>query len=467
MRRKILWILAAFVLLAYPKAADASAVLGVSTEKVIIFKDGYCMFVKRVQGATDSAGKAVIEKVPPAMVLGSFWLIPEKGATPVATARQRIIPGRSQSEAEKSLLLEFGPDAANRNVELTLIYFAPGIRWIPTYRISLGDDGQADMIMQAEIINEAEDLSSVSADLVVGVPNFRFKDVVSPLSLEARLRNTLQQAAPQLMSQSYSTVLMSQRVADIPYSSDTGTGSGAPELPSELAGGESQDLFIFNIPRLSLKMGERAAIPVNSASVPFRHLYTWDVQLTRSGVEAVPAAGKFSSPVKLLKNEVWHQIEWTNTTAAPWTTGAALVMDGYLPVAQELLTYTAVGAENRLPLTVAVDIRGTYEEEEIGRDLKAIHFDKHNYVRISKKGTLSVTNHKKENVDLLITCQFGGNATKASDAGEIKVTDFKNEDWGTFRGSSALTGHSRIDWALTLKPGETKKVSCEYFYYAR
>ena len=40
MRRTIFWILAAVVLLAYPKAADASAVLGVSTEKVIVFKDG-------------------------------------------------------------------------------------------------------------------------------------------------------------------------------------------------------------------------------------------------------------------------------------------------------------------------------------------------------------------------------------------------------------------------------------------
>ena len=466
MRLTIPWILALVVLLAYPKAA-ASAMLGVSAEKVIVFKDGYCMFVKRVSGVTDSSGRAVIEKVPEAMVLGTFWLIPKEGAAPVTTARKRIIPGRSQNEAEKSLLLDFGPDSAGRNVELSLIYFAPGIRWIPTYRISLGDDGRADIVMQAEIVNEAEDLADVSADLVVGVPNFRFKDVVSPLSLETTLRNALRQAAPQVMSQSYSNVLMSQRIGDIPYSSDAGGEPGVSAVPSELAGGGSQDLFIFNIPRLSLKMGERAAIPISSASVPFRHLYTWDVQLTRSGVEAVPAAGKFSSPVKLLKNEVWHQIETENATDSPWTTGAALVMDGYLPVAQELLTYTSAGAKNRLPLTVAIDIRGTYEEEEVGRDLEAIHFDGHAYVRITKKGTLSVTNYKKENVDLLITCQFGGNATKASDAGKIEVTDFKNEDWGTFRGSPALTGHSVIDWEITLKPGETKEVSCEYFYYAR
>jgi hypothetical protein len=261
--------------------------------------------------------------------------------------------------------------------------------------------------------------------------------------------------------------MMSQQVADVSYGSGSATESGAPAVPSELAGGESQDLFIFNIPRLSLKMGERAAIPVNSASVPFRHLYTWDVRLRRSGVGSNPAVGKFASPVKLSKNEVWHQIEAENETGAPWTTGAALVMDGYLPVAQELLTYTAVGAKNRLPLTVAVDIRGEYEEEEVKRDLKAIHFDGHTYARITKKGTLSVTNYKKEAVELLITSQFGGNAQKASDAGKITVTDFKNDDWGSVRGNPALSGHSTVDWTLKLKPGETKKVSCEYFYYAR
>lgn len=466
MRRSMLWILTVVILLT--SAAVDAASLGVSTDKVIIFKDGYCMFIKSVRGETDSAGRAVIDKVSDSMVLGSFWLIAEGGESVTVTARKRIIPGRSEQESEKSLLLDFGPGAAERDVELTLIYFAPGIRWIPTYRISLGDDGRADLVMQAEIINEAEDLLDISADLVVGVPNFRFKDVVSPMSLEARLRNALQQAAPQLMSQSMSNVLMSQRVADVPMiSREPASSTGVPALPAELSGGASQDLFVYSIPRLSLRRGERAAIPVVSTTVPFRHIYTWDVRLARSGGEAVSARGKFSSPVRLLKNEVWHQVEAKNETDVPWTTGAALVMDGYLPVAQELLTYTAIGAENRLPLTVAVDIRGTYEEREIGRDLKAIRFDGHDYVRISKRGTLKVTNHKKEPVDLQITCQFGGNTKEASDDGKIRVTDFASEDWQSFRGSQALTGHSVVDWEISLDAGETKEVTCEYFYYTR
>ncbi len=449
-------------------AADSSPALDVDTERIVIFKDGYCMFIKRASGRADAAGRASINEVPDAMVLGSFWIIPSEGELVSATAKQRIIPGRTRHETEKSLLLDFGPAMAGRDVEATFFYFAPGIRWIPTYRIALGDDGKADMTMQAEIINEAEDLESVPTNLVVGVPNFRFKDVVSPMSLEATLRNTLLEAAPQLMSQTMSNVLMSQRVADIRALPEAAApGVGVPALPSELAAGESQDLFLYEIPRLTLRRGERAAIPLMSATIPFRHIYTWDLHLARSGVEAVPGRGRHSSPVRLLKNEVWHQIKSTNDTDAPWTTGAALIMDGYLPVAQELLAYTSIGAENLLPLTVAVDIRGTYEEEELGRELKAIHFDGNDYVRISKRGTLRVTNYKKDSADMVITCQFGGNAVKASDGGKISVGDFANEDWQSFRGSRALTGHSTIRWELALDPGETKELTCEYFYYTR
>lgn len=448
----------------------SAAALDVKTERVVIFKDGYCMFIKHAEGRADAAGRAVIEGIPGAMVLGTFWVIPSEAGSARITSQQRIIPGRTPQEAEKSLLLEFGPEAAGRKVELTLLYFTPGIRWIPTYRIVLRDDGTADMAMQAELLNEAEDLAGVDADLVVGVPNFRFKDIVSPMSLEARLRNALQQAAPQLMNQTMSNVLMSQRVADVRAPMERASapsGAAVPAMPPELAGGESQDLFVYKIPQLTLRRGERAAIPLMSFRVPFRHVYTWDVRLTRSGSEAVPGRGKHASPVRLLKNEVWHQIESTNESDVPWTTGAALIMDGYLPVAQELLTYTSIGAKNRLPLTVAVDIRGTYEEEELGRELRAIRFDGHDYVRISKRGTLRLTNHKKETAAVIVTSGFGGNATKASDKGKIAVGDFASEDWQNFRGNRALTGHSTIKWELELKPGQTKELTCEYFYYTR
>ncbi|MBI5117851.1 hypothetical protein HZA56_15355 [Candidatus Poribacteria bacterium] len=449
---------------------SAFADLDVNTQRVIVFKDGYCMFVKQASGGLDATAKASIDGVPDAMVLGSFWVLPNMGKITDMVAKQQILLRQGRQQTEKSLALAFNPEMANQEVQVTMLYFSPGIRWIPTYRIALHDDGSADLSMQAEILNEAEDLSGVATDLVVGVPNFRFKDVVSPMSLEATLRNALAQVAPQIMSQSMSNILMSQRAGEM-YAprEESGTPSqpAVPALPPELAGKESHDLFLYHIPQLSLRTGERAVIPLIAAEIPVRHIYTWDVRLSRSGAEAVPGASERSSPVKLLKNDIWRQIDLTNKTEVPWTTGSAIVMDGYLPIAQELLTYTPTGADCRLPLTIAMDVRGTYDEDEIGRDLKGIHFDGNDYVRISKKGSLRVTNHKKEIVELTITCQFGGNATKASDDGKFSVSDFNDQDWSDFRGSRALTGHTTITWDLVLGAGETKDVTCEYYYYTR
>ena len=58
------------------------------------------------------------------------------------------------------------------------MYFRPGVRWIPTYRIELAAKARRSpprSSLQAELLNEAEDLKDVPLDIVVGVPNFRFR----------------------------------------------------------------------------------------------------------------------------------------------------------------------------------------------------------------------------------------------------------------------------------------------------
>jgi len=456
----VLWLVIGSVAAA---AAEAPA-LEVKTERVIVYKDGYCMFVKQAVGKLDGSAQARIEGIPDSMVLGSFWVMPQDGTLVSLVAQKQVVTKRGNQETEKSMLLQFDPKTAGKEVKLNVQYYCPGIRWIPTYRVELGKDGKARLVMQAEILNEAEDVEGVPVDLVVGVPNFRFRDVVSPMSLEGALRNFLLQVAPQLMSQRMSNLRMSEFRG---RSGEVGPASATvPAIPPELAEG-TQDLFVYHVPELSLEAGQRAVVPVISAQVPLRHLYVWDVHLGRSGVEGLPQSGAHTSPTKLLKNEVWHLAELTNVTGVPWTTGAALAMDGYLPVAQELLTYTSVGGKCQMPLTVAVDVRGTFTEEETGREPKAIHFDGHDYTLISKKGTLSVTSYKNAPVDLIVTCQLGGNATSATDDGAITVTDYQKADWTNFRGHPALTGHSTVEWQLTLKPGETRELSCNYQYYVR
>jgi len=295
----------------------------------------------------------------------------------LVTAMDRKTFGK---ETVKRLAFQLDKDAAAKGTALSLMHFGPGVRWIPTYRLDIADGKTARINLQGELLNEAEDVVGASVSLVVGVPNFRFKDVISPLSLERTLRNALRQAAPQLMGQH---VYMSNYLSNANVDRrETGRrapdpGPGDIRLPAELVAAGTQDLYVYSLPNLTLLKGQRACLPIFAADVPYRHLYTWDVKVQRSP----GAAGSKSpaSPIKLAKNDVWHQVELANTTDKPWTTGSALVMDGAMPLSQDLLTYTPSGGKVLVPVTVAVDVRGTYAEKEVGRDANALRFDSNTY----------------------------------------------------------------------------------------
>ena len=129
------------------------------------------------------------------------------------------------------------------------------------------------------------------------------------------------------------------------------------------------------MPKLRLAKGERIAVAILSTEVPYRDVYTWDLHVKRKDIEAAPSGSGVRSPLVLSKNEVWHQIELTNNTKLPWTTGAAMIMQGHQPLGQELLTYTSPKSLVRVPVTVSVDTRGTFGETEISRQLKDLQWD--------------------------------------------------------------------------------------------
>lgn len=354
----------------------------------------------------------------------------------------------------------------NKPVDISFMYFQSGLRWIPTYRINLTEDQgkqMANMDLQAEFLNEAEDLDNIPVDIVVGVPNFRFKDTPSPLSLEQTLRNVLQQAAPQLMNQSMSNGFVARSGERM------GPGMGPQDnpafaLPPELGAVGTQDLFVYSLKKVKLQKGERAAMPLLSSRVPYRDVYTWDVHLTRQDIEA---GNKGTTPQNISENRVWHQVVLTNNTGVPWTTGAALLMQGNQPLSQELLTYTSVGGEVRVPITISVDTQGTYREEETARKLNALELNGHNYAQIDKIATLNLINRKPTPIEVEITFRTGGKADEASSDGKITLNSHSASDWIDYRGFSAVNNSSTVVWKSTVKPKETFAPTVKYHYFAR
>ncbi len=392
----------------------------------------------------------------------------------------------------KRLSFELGSEAAGKPVSLRIMYFTPGMRWIPTYRLSINPDNRSGVLaLQGELLNECEDISAESAvalDMVVGVPNFRFRNTVSPLVMEKTLRNALLSAAPDIMGRQnqYSNAMFAQRAGEWRDERAEAPVAGADLAPELSASGE-QDLFVYSIPRFGLKRGERATVPVLRQDVRFDHLYTLDIAAVRDARRQgsaqyscrapgaphqplVPPLGE-SPSARTSVNHVWHQIELWNASSAPWTTGAALVMGApggdaarVIPIAQDLLRYTPAGGKVLLPLTIAVDIRADLDEEEIGRTDNALHRNGTSYALVRGRSTITLASSRREPSSVRVTLALGGKALEASDEGRIVITGHSGADWGG-NDPGPVNNHSDITWEVQLAPGESRNLTVEFSYY--
>ena len=279
----------------------------------------------------------------------------------------------------------------------------------------------AQVSLQAELLNESEDLRSVPLDLVVGVPHFRFRDVVSPFVLEGKLWKPLEKAAPELMAQMQSGSRGGEGFINLaPGAQGDRSADGTLDLADTLTAAGSQDLFVYNLPPVTVAKGERIAVPIFDADVPCRHVYTWDVHLKRTVVATAPSAAETLTAVAL-DNQVRHQLELTNATKVPWTTGPAIAMEDELPLGQDLLTHTPIGGRVRIPVTVAVDARGSDSEAQTEQVPEALEWANEEYVKVSNRVQLELRNFKDESVDAEITLRFGGRADAASDGGRVSL----------------------------------------------
>ncbi len=565
MRWKILALLPLFTTML---AADDHE-LKLETERLIVFKNGYCLVVKRGRAPLSAEGEVYTEQVPESAVLGSFWAVDSQGKLRAMTASQhhedvmettRLVsrthidmlrshlgepvhlemhddsvirgtvvqileqPAELPSQlpdnrlaalrleprsaglfavktplgvevlqasqiktlrvhdqdfaterhtiwrrSAKRLTFQYADERRPAEADLLLVYFTSGVRWIPTYRARLLEGNLASLSLQGELLNELEDFVATPVDLVVGVPHFRFKDVISPLALETAMQQALYQAAPQLMGQmalgnnSFSNAMFTQRASEyLPV--DQVVSSGTDLLP-ELSTQSSQDLFVYSLPALNLERSARAALPIFDVEVPYQSVYTWDFHFAQSSVESV--GGARNGPLALSSNDIWHQVRLQNTGDVPWSTGPLLLMEGSLPLAQELLTYTSAGRSVLVPVTVAIDVRGGYMSEELERTPKALRHQNNDYTKISKRGTITLVNSKSESVKLLLTAQFGGSTDAVSDEGTVRHGDFSNSDWDNNRNHQAVNQHSTVRWELELAAGESRELTVEYHYYLR
>lgn len=520
-----------------------SGSLTLATERVIIFKDGYGLFVKSATGVADAQGKVHTEQVPGAAVLGTFWAIPEgralkstiagwyetvraktdegsclstvellranegrqvtfglgdkelqgkvldvleapavrpkiqpgpegtyetelppRGGELVAvelTDKSRLVmpvasvktlagkelsthclrPGEVATRS-KRLTFDFGREAAGKQVSLKIFYFTPGVRWIPTYRVNTGSSARAELELQGEILNEEEDFENAAVDLVVGAPSFKFKGTVSPMSLEQTLRAALSEAMPVLMNSNLamSNSSFNSRAGERYDTETTSATTLAPGLWAET----HQDMFVYSVKSLGLTKGARAIVPLWRHKVPQRHVYTAEF---KTWAQSPQTSG-------LTENKVMHEVELTDDTDVPFTTGAAMVMEDGVPLGQDLLGYTSPGGKTMLPITTALNLRALQSEREVSRTQNTWLCGNSSSATVVAKGKIALANHQKVAATMRIKLVTRGKVDKASNEGHIVVQD-----------QSCLNNQSTVTWEVTLSPGKTLDLTYDLTFH--
>ncbi len=258
-----------------------------------------------------------------------------------AGTEQHVLTMQVQAEGESTL---------GQQVRAGMAYVQRGIRWIPNYRVELDGKGQAHVKLQATLINEMTDLQNVTANLVIGVPHFAFKDTIDPLALgrtTAQLSQYFQEGSQ--TAYAFSNAIQTQVARMGEYrnrapQAEPPTGDLGPDLGP---GDKREDLYIFSVKGVSLKKGQRMVVPVVEFDLPYEDVFT--VKLEMSPPPELMRHFNNSQQQQLAQllhaPKAAHQARLTNSSRYPLTTAPALIMRGGQPLGQAMMTYTSPGAE--------------------------------------------------------------------------------------------------------------------------
>ena len=352
-----------------------------------------------------------------------------------------------------------------------LLYVQKGVRWIPSYKVHLDGRGTAAISLQATLVNELTDLEDASVNLVVGVPAFTFKDTPDPMAVQDTFARLSRYFDDHGGRNAMSHVLMSQS-ASLESREPQGSGQGvAPELFDPA---RSEDLYVFNLPHVTLRKGERMVVPVAEYSLPYEDVFTLDLPFgAPRGVRA--NSGSEEAARLLAVPKVMHKIRLTNRGRHPLTTAPALLLRGERLLAQGMMTYAAVGATADVTLTAAVDIVSRRSEEEVGRTLKALRWDSDDYAKVDLTGKINLTSHRPAPVLVEVVREVAG-SVDAADQGAVILKDNALEagertgrarsfDWPHWWWGVNSVG--RITWRVTLEPGKPVDLGYSWHYYWR
>lgn len=342
-----------------------------------------------------------------------------------------------------------------RSAGVSLAYLEKGITWSPSYLINLKSDKEAEITLEAVLVNDVEDIEDAEVSFVVGYPNFMFSNITSPIIAQKSVADFIQALATgsdALQRGGEFAGALTQAVVSNSMDYDADPGSiGVNYTTSQPMPGESnQDLYFYRQPNVTLKKGERARYTVFSEKIPYEHIYQLEIP-DSMGVDTGGYRSSSSSKPQDSADQVWHALRLTNSTNMPWTTAPTLAVNNSLPVAQSMLKYTPASGKNTLKLTVATDIRAEQSQTEISREIRNIASRTYDEVTVS--GKLMLRNYKQQSVRMNVKKTITGQVIQTGQNGKVARV---------VKNLTAVNPQSEVEWDFDLAPGAEKELTYQY-----
>lgn len=382
------------------------------------------------------------------------------------------------------LSLSLGGAKPGGTATLGVTYLQSGLRWIPGYKIVLNPaTNTAKVSLQATLVNDLADMENVSANLVIGAPQWDFKNTTDPLVLQETLVQVYRSR------DDASSYRLSNAITSQVGGFGGGAAASAPmamsdeENAPQVSGSESkEDFFVFAVKNVNLKRGERMVIPVTEFTLSYTDVFKlelaptppqeWQQAYSNGSANALSPelAALLAAP------KVKHYIRFKNTSAYPITTAPVLLFSGDRVLSQSTLTYTAKNAETDLFLASASNISLARTDKETGRVPDAKKWNGYSFEQVSLAGTITLTNYGAKPAALEVTRYVIGTITETSPGGTADTLDlFGGTDaapswWRGYslpNGLERFNGLGRAVWKVTVPAGKPVNLSYSWRYLWR
>jgi hypothetical protein len=387
----------------------------------------------------------------------------EKGVTAInASSVNRVEftgsePVSASSVVKKYPSIRMNLEKPAGDEKVIVSYIARGITWSPSYLVDLSDPKTAKFSAHALIINEMTDFKNVKLQLVTGFPNIKFSEILNPIAKSQNLAQFIA-ALSGARSGGQRGGYMTQQamITNAPIAFDEEDVSIVPDYSTAAEGFVAEDLFFYPVKEFSLKRDETAWIPLFTAEMPYKHIYTWKIEDMVSKEERYRSG--MESQTQEPAEEIWHSCRLTNNMNMPLTTASTEFITNGEFTGQDVCYYTPPKGETTIRINKALNVSAEQGEIEVERKRDAYTIHGYRYDLVKVRGELRIKNRIDKSINVEITKELSG---------EVLESTPKAKDVKTAKGLKQVNPKHVLKWEIDLKPGEEQKLSYQYQVYIR